>query len=139
MVLVTGTPVEDQGTTGLAMTVPSTEEKPMKIDAPAMNMYQIWQSSSLPCDSNTITVTVTTNTTNFNKPCNTTVTITGLDSALTKPGNINTNWTWTANGQRAFLNVTDGQFQDGNVVVVMPYGPTNNFKVQFELVNPKTQ
>jgi hypothetical protein len=48
-VLVTGTPVEDQGTTGLAMTVPSkAEEKPMKIDAPVMTMYKIWQNSSLP-------------------------------------------------------------------------------------------
>merc|ERR1712216_138423 len=107
-----------------------------------MGMYKIWQNSSLPCDRNVISVTLETDKTNFLEACHTRVTITGLASSLSTPSmgeiDLTTHWRWTTNNAEDGAEVV-GKFSSAGVLVVkLPNGPSNNWKMHFELDNPKT-
>ena len=116
-------------------------ERPMKVDVLSFKKYQIWQSSSLPCDRNTISVTLETDKTNFLDVCSTRVTVTGLASSLSTPasGQIDlvTHWLWTSNVDVRNTDVVGSLSSAGDLVVKMPSGPSNNWKMHFELDNPK--
>ena len=134
---VLGIPIPTQNTN-----VPATPEKPMRVDALSFTMYKIWQNSSLPCDRNVISVTLETDKTNFLEACHTRVTITGLASSLSTPSmgeiDLTTHWRWTTNNAEDGAEVV-GKFSSAGVLVVkLPNGPSNNWKMHFELDNPKT-
>jgi hypothetical protein len=116
-------------------------ERPMKVDVLSFKMYKIWQDSSLPCDRNTISVTLETDKTNFLDVCSPRVTVTGLQSSLSTPasGQIDlvTHWLWTSNGNVGNTEVVGRLSSAGDLVVKMPAGPSNNWKMHFELDNPK--
>ena len=116
-------------------------ERPMKVDALSFKMYKIWQNSSLPCDRNTISVTLETDKTNFLDVCFTRLTVTGLASSLSTPASANidlvTHWLWTSNGDVNNSDVVGRLSSAGDLVVKMPSGPSNNWKMHFVLDNPK--
>jgi hypothetical protein len=128
---------------GSSMDTPSDEGRPMKVEAFSFKMYEIYQSSSLPCDNNTLTVTLQSNT----NLCNTRVTITGITTSdglsptLTPAGPILTYWTWTSQNQEQTAAVFGKLVSSAGktfLEVDVPPGPSNSWKLQFTLVNPSS-
>ena len=92
-------------------------QDPMRVDSLSFSTYRIWQTAPFPCASNRLSVTLTTDKTNFHRMCNTTITIQGLSSSLTAAGALQTNWTWTTQGEEATLPAM-GQLSDAGDLVV---------------------
>jgi hypothetical protein len=127
------------------MDVPGISEaaRPMKIQDLSFSYYEIFQSSSMPCDVNTLSVTLRTDQTNFHAACTTKITIEGLASTLTPAGAIATHWTWAgADDIVVTKNDVMGELLESggkkSLEVDLPVGPSSNWKVHFDLDNPKS-
>jgi hypothetical protein len=119
------------------MDVPSDSTMPMWVDVMSFETYEIWQSSSFPCDENTISVTLTTKDFNLSAACQAKVTLTGFKTALNPDGPINVKFSWLVGGENHANRTMSGILAAGKIIVDVPQGPSDSMKLEVVLFNPK--